>query len=43
MQTSPSSSLPPQPQPQPLLSHSSATLVCQWCSQTGHSARDCPF
>ncbi|CAF4862474.1 unnamed protein product [Rotaria sp. Silwood2] len=38
-----SSSVPP---PLSQLSHlpaSAATVICQWCSQSGHSARDCHF
>ncbi|CAF4281422.1 unnamed protein product [Rotaria sp. Silwood2] len=40
----PSSSSVPSPFSQ--LSHppaSAATVICQWCYQSGHSARDCPF
>ena len=41
MQISPSSSL--HDPLQPPFSDQSASLVCQWCSTSGHLVRDCPF
>ena len=37
----PSSSVPPTQLSQP--TSTAAAITCQWCSQSGHSARDCPF
>ncbi|CAF2158490.1 unnamed protein product [Rotaria magnacalcarata] len=37
----PSSSVPPTQVSQP--TSTAAAITCQWCSQSGHSARDCPF
>ncbi|CAF5167993.1 unnamed protein product, partial [Rotaria magnacalcarata] len=37
----PSSSVSPTQLSQP--TSTAAAITCQWCSQSGHSARDCPF